>query len=108
MVIDKFVCIYIYTILRQFSCRTVDECEMCKLRVEDLGGLFTDADVMDSMTDMVQGDLFCDMDSAWWDVPNCQEEWAWFMPQAGIVLSQFVRDEQWTLEFCAGSVGVCQ
>merc|ERR1739838_1180143 len=86
---------------------TEDQCEECKARVLDIGTLFTDENVMDSMTTMVQGDLFCDMDNAWWDVPACQEEWAWFMPEAGLVLSEFVWDEKWTLDFCTGPVGVC-
>ena len=77
------------------------------MRVADIGSLFLDPEVVGAMTTMVQGDLFCDMDSAWWDVPSCQEEWAWFMPEAGLVLSEFVWDELWTEEFCTNTVQVC-
>ena len=63
---------------------------------------------MAAMTSMVQGDLFCDMDNAWWDVPSCQEEWAWLMPEVGSVLSQFVWDEEWSLQFCTERIKVCQ
>ena len=89
------------------SCRTDDQCEECKLRVGDIGSLFTDTEVMNSMTSMVQGDLFCDMEGAWWDVAKCQEEWAWIMPEAGIVLNQFVMEELWATNFCTEKIQVC-
>ena len=30
-----------------------------------------------NMTRQVQGDLFCDMEGAWWDVGECQA-WMWW------------------------------
>merc|ERR1712215_32995 len=84
-----------------------DQCEQCTLTVSYLASLFTNEEVVSSMVAMVQGDLFCDMDNAWWDVPTCQEEWAWFLPQAGPVLRDLVTEGTWSLEFCTDHVLVC-
>ena len=60
-----------------------------------------------NMTRQVQGDLFCDMEGAWWDVSECQGEWEWLMPQIIVKIASFVTDQTWTLNFCSGPVGVC-
>ena len=72
----------------------------------DIGSLFTNTEVVDNMTSMVQGEVFCDMEGAWWDVAQCQEEWAWIMPEAGLVLSQFVGGEGWSSNFCTEKIKV--
>ena len=33
-----------------------------------------------------QGELFCNMEGHWWDVEQCQAEWAWFIPKVLFIL----------------------
>ena len=77
-----------------------------------------------NMTSQVQGELFCDMEGAWWDVEGCkvelvrqycdcnlyciyQTEWDWLMRNIIVKIASFVTDQTWTLEFCTGPIGVC-
>merc|ERR550517_16328 len=84
-----------------------DECDTCKLRVAELALVMTEEEMVDKMTSQVQGDLFCDMEGAWWDVEMCQGEWVWLMPQITSRIAVFVTEESWTWTFCSGPVGVC-
>ena len=51
-----------------------DACETCKLRVEELAVIMTEEEMVVNMTSQVQGELFCDMEGAWWDVEGCKVE----------------------------------
>ena len=33
-----------------------------------------------------KGELFCNMEGHWWDVEQCQAEWAWFLPEVVFIL----------------------
>ena len=65
--------------------------------------LVTSAEVVAGMVGMVQvddeededdhhliiffkGELFCNMEGHWWDVEQCQAEWAWFLPKVVFIL----------------------
>merc|ERR1712066_801541 len=84
-----------------------DACQTCKLRVEELALIMTEEEMVLNMTSQVQGELFCDMEGAWWDVEDCQTEWDWLMPQVIVKIASFVTDQTWTLDFCTGPIGVC-
>merc|ERR1711970_138627 len=86
---------------------TEDECFRCQQRVSLVAELVTSEEVVAGMVGMVQGELFCNMESHWWDVEQCQAEWAWFMPQAMSAISSYLSFEDWQWNFCAATAGVC-
>ena len=84
-----------------------DACETCQLRVSLLAEIMQGEEMVVNMTRQVQGDLFCDMEGAWWDVAECQGEWEWLMPQLIVEIAKFVTQLAWTMDFCSGPIGVC-
>ena len=54
-----------------------DACQTCQLRVSLLAEIMQGEEMVVNMTRQVQGDLFCDMEGAWWDVGECQA-WMWW------------------------------
>ena len=64
-------------------------------------------DVLAEAVGLVQGDLFCDMDNAWWDVAGCQEDVAWLLPRAMAAVGGMVAADGWAGTFCADIVGIC-
>ena len=61
-----------------------DACQTCQLRVSLLAEMMQGEEMVANMTRQVQGDLFCDMEGAWWDVAECQ---------AGLPLSIFPQNK---------------
>lgn len=59
------------------------------------------------LTSLVQGELFCNMENAWWDIETCQEEWAWTMPRIMETLGQWFGNDEWMMRFCGQVMGVC-
>merc|ERR1711971_159096 len=55
----------------------------------------------------IKGELFCNMEGHWWDVEQCEAEWAWFMPQAMSAISSYLSFEDWQWNFCEITAGVC-
>merc|ERR1712037_128506 len=86
---------------------TEDECFRCQQRVGLVAELVTSEEVVAGMVGMVQGELFCNMEGHWWDVEQCQAEWAWFLPQAMSAIGNYLSGEDWQWSFCEGTAGVC-
>ena len=84
-----------------------DACHTCQLRVALLADIMQGEEMVLNMTRQVQGELFCDMEGAWWDVGECQGEWEWLMPQIIVQMANFVSQQSWTMDFCSGPIGVC-
>merc|ERR1712172_5610 len=60
-----------------------------------------------TITISIKGELFCNMEGHWWDVEQCEAEWAWFMPQAMSAISSYLSFEDWQWNFCEATAGVC-
>merc|ERR1712235_51867 len=58
-----------------------DECSKCDMRVKQLGKIMVEEENKVFLTSLAQGELFCDMENAFWDVEACQELWEWLMPR---------------------------
>merc|ERR1712107_77151 len=84
-----------------------DECLRCQERVNLVAELVTSEVVVSGMVGMVQGELFCNMEGHWWDVEQCQAEWAWFIPKAMSAIKSYLTEETWSWNFCEATAGVC-
>ena len=58
--------------LQYSSVSRTDPCHTCNLSVAELALIMTAEEMVERMTSQVQGDLFCDMEGAWWNVSACQ------------------------------------
>merc|ERR1719447_1657519 len=84
-----------------------DECLRCQERVNLVAELVTSEVVVSGMVGMVQGELFCNMEGHWWDVEQCQAEWAWFIPKAMSAIKSYLTEETGSWNFCEATAGVC-
>jgi len=86
----------------------VDECAVCGLRVQDMADNLKGN--QDAIIALIQGDVYCNMENAWWDIPKCQEEITWYIPRALVVIAEYMIESFAGTEassFCADPVGAC-
>merc|ERR1712098_356601 len=86
-----------------------DPCIECVMEIMDLSSTLIQDDVVNEMIALVQGDLFCNMDTAFWDVEDCQQRWAYIVSESMPRLGLYISDQEWSWSFCTGPVGLtCQ
>merc|ERR1712098_603047 len=73
---------------------------MCDMRVKQLGKIMVEEENKVFLTSLAQGELFCDMENAFWDVEECQELWEWLMPRLMDKLAEWFTQDNWTNTFC--------
>merc|ERR1712126_110302 len=78
-----------------------DECTKCNIRLSEMGKIMVREDTKADLTSMVQGDYFCNMDGAWWDIEVCQAEWEWLMPELMDTLAAWFTSDTWSNTFCS-------
>merc|ERR1712126_291499 len=78
---------------------TEDECTKCDMRVKQLGKIMVEEENKVFLTSLAQGELFCDMENAFWDVEACQELWEWLMPRLMDKLAEWFTQDNWTNTF---------
>ena len=96
--------------------RDETECTKCNMRLSEMGKIMVREDTKADLTSMVtslfcnlhntifylkvQGEYFCNMDGAWWDIEVCQAEWAWLMPELMDTLAAWFTSDTWANMFC--------
>ena len=82
-----------------------DECTKCDMRIKEAGRVMMQEDIKLDLIHLVQGELFCNMEGAWWNVEECQQEWEWLMPKMVDTLANWFTQDTWTMEFCSSNMG---
>ncbi|XP_023333549.1 uncharacterized protein LOC111705274 [Eurytemora carolleeae] len=88
----------------EHDCQSMS-CEECLLRMNDVSTELNSEESIIEIINLVQGELYCNMENAWWDIENCQSEVSWFIPRALPVIGSIITEDVQSREFCSATVG---